>query len=298
MSTADLSSFWKRTIEELGKELAQSEPKPAMEEAPEQSTRDYRTRRVVLDGFQGRRLRGWYTTPTDPPPAGKFPGVLAVPGYGGGKLIPTYLAISGFAVLTLFPRAQGESLKEWQLEHSTKITYHLTDPEKYYYRGAYMDCLRGLDFLSSQPEVDPNRLGMWSRSQGGGFTLATAALDSRLSVAVAEEPFLCNFPVSIDITTRPYLELHDYAAAHPEQRQAILDTLYYFDTLNLAENISCPTLMDIGMKDETCPYCTIMPVFEKITAPKAIHVYPELGHSPCSDFSAHAMSWLRRYLGA
>jgi cephalosporin-C deacetylase len=161
-----------------------------------------------------------------------------------------------------------------------------------------MDCLRGLDFLSSQPEVDPNRLGMWSRSQGGGFTLATAALDSRLSVAVAEEPFLCNFPVSIDITTNPYLELHDYAAAHPEQRQTILDTLYYFDPLNLAENISCPTLMNIGMKDETCPYRTIMPVFEKITATKAIHVYPELTHSPCSDFNAHAMSWLRRYLGA
>ena len=298
MSIADLSSFWKLTIKEMAGELAESKPHPTMEEAPEQSARDYRTRRGVLDSFQGRRLRGWYTTPTDPPPGGKFPGVLAVPGYGGGKLIPTYLAISGFAVLTLFPRAQGESLKEWQLEHSTKITYHLTDPEKYYYRGAYMDCLRGLDFLCSQPETDPHRLGMWSRSQGGGFTLVTAALDSRLSVAVAEEPFLCNFPVSIDITTSPYLELHDYAAAHPEQRQAILDTLYYFDTLNLAENISCPTLMDIGMKDETCPYRTIMPVFEKITAPKAIHVYPELGHSPCSDFSAHAMSWLRRYLGA
>ena len=263
MSTADLSSFWKRTIKEMAGELAQSQPDPAMEEAPEQSTREFRTRRLVLDSFQGRRLRGSYTTPTDPPPAGKFPGVLAVPGYGGAKVIPTYLAISGFAVLTLFPRAQGESQQEWQLDHSTKITYHLTDREKYYYRGAYMDCLRGLDFLSSQPEVDSNRLGMWSRSKAGGLTLATAALDSRLSVAVAEEPFLCNFPVSIDITTSPYLELHDYAAAHPDQRQAILDTLYYFDPLNLVENISCPTLMNIGMKDETCPYRTIMPVFER-----------------------------------
>ena len=31
---------------------------------------------------------------------------------------------------------------------------------------------------------------------------------------------------------------------------------------------------------------------------KAIYVYPELTHSPCSDFNARAMSWLRRYLGA
>ena len=115
MSSADLSSFWKRTTEELAEELAQSEPNPAMEEAPELSTRDYRTRRVVMESFQGKRLRGWYTTPADPPSAGRFPGILAVPGYSGVKVIPTHLVINGFAVLTLFPRAQGESRQEWQL---------------------------------------------------------------------------------------------------------------------------------------------------------------------------------------
>ena len=48
-----------------------------------------------------------------------------------------------------------------------------------------MDCLRGLDFLCYRQEIDSERLGMWSRSQGGGLTLATAALDLRLKVAVA-----------------------------------------------------------------------------------------------------------------
>ena len=54
MATANLSNFWKRTIEELAK----SEPNPELEEAPELSVQDYRTRRVILDSFQGRRLRG------------------------------------------------------------------------------------------------------------------------------------------------------------------------------------------------------------------------------------------------
>jgi cephalosporin-C deacetylase-like acetyl esterase len=52
------------------------------------------------------------------------------------------------------------------------------------------------------------------------------------------------------------------------------------------------------MRDEVCPAATILPVFERITAPKALHVYPDLTHSPCTDFNAHAMHWLRRYLGA
>lgn len=178
------------------------------------------------------------------------------------------------------------------------MTYHVTDKERFYYRGGYMDCLRGLDFLAARPEVDATRLGMWSRSQGGGFTLATAALDSRLRVAVAEEPFLCNYPQAIELTSAPYRELHDYVTAHPQERQAVLDTLAYFDPLHLAPRIQCPTLVNIGMRDEVCPAHTILPVFERITAPKALHVYPDLVHAPCTDFNAHAMHWLRRYLGA
>ena len=294
MRPPDLDSFWNATIEEL----EQTAPVPVLQESPEHSGQEFVTYQVALNSFQGKRLRGWYSVPKDPPPWGSFPAVLAVPGYQGNKDIPTHLVRAGFAVLTLFPRAQGESIKEWDLEHSTKLTYNITDKHQYYYRGGYMDCCRGLDFLSCREEVDPGRLGMWSRSQGGGFTLATASLDSRLRAAVAEEPFLCNFPVSVEVTTRPYHELGDYLKQHPEQRQAVLNTLAYFDPLNLAENIRCPTLMNIGMKDETCPYRTIMPVFEKITAPKALHVYPDLAHSACTDFNTHAIDWLRRYLGS
>ena len=294
MKPDDLSQFWTDTIAAL----ATTSINARITDAPEQSAREYDTQQVVMDSFEGRRIRAWYSVPKDAPPGRKLPGVLAVPGYGGVKEIPAHLVLQGFAVLTLHPRGQGESMQEWQLEHGTKLTYHLEDKDKYYYRGAYMDCLRGLDFLSSRQEVDPDRLGMWSRSQGGGFTLATAALDPRLKAAVAEEPFLCNYPISADLASSPYCELRDYLGEHPEQRETALNTLAYFDCLNLADRITCPTLVDIGMADEVCPYGTIMPVFERIPGPKALHVYPDLGHSPCTDFNAHALNWLRRYLGA
>ena len=128
--------------------------------------------------------------------------------------------------------------------------------------------------------------------------MATAALDARLRVAVAEEPFLCNYPAAFDITTSPYREQHDYVSQHPERRAAALETVAYFDCLNLAAHTRCPILVNIGMKDEICPYRTVMPVFDRIPGPKALYVYPDLSHSPCTDFNAHAMSWLRRYLGA
>lgn len=294
MKPDDLSQFWTGTIAELARTAINARTT----DAPEHSAREFDTYQVIMDSFEGSRIRAWYSVPKDTPPNRRLPGVLAVPGYGGFKEIPTQLVLHGFAVLTLHPRGQGESIEEWRLEQGSKLTYHLEDKDKYYYRGAYMDCLRGLDFLSSQQEVDPDRLGMWSRSQGGGFTLATAALDSRLKAAVAEEPFLCNYPIAAELASSPYCELRDYLGEHPDQRDTALNTLSYFDCLNLADRITCPTLVDIGMVDEVCPYQTIMPVFEQIPGPKALHVYPDLGHSPCTDFNVHALNWLRRYLGA
>jgi len=270
----------------------------ALEPCASLSGREYETWNVTLRSYGGQRLRGFYTTPRHDPPIGKFPAMLAVPGYGGAKEIPYHVVMHGFAVLTLFPRAQGESIPEWDLPHGTKLTYNINDRDNYYYRAAYMDCVRGVDFLAEGDEVDANRIGMWSRSQGGGFTLSTAALDQRLAAAVAEEPFLCNYPVAIDIDTRPYHELRDYVQEHPEQRQDMLDTLYYVDTLTLADAIRCPILVNIGMADTTCPYATVMPVFDRIKAHKSLLVYPDLTHSPCTDFNVHAMNWLKRYLGA
>jgi cephalosporin-C deacetylase-like acetyl esterase len=109
MSPADLHAFWQRTTETL----QQTPVRATCTDAPAQSGREYATFLVQLDSFEGKRLRAWYTVPKDPVPGGGAPAVLAVPGYGGDKPIPTHLAVSGFAVLTLYPRGQGESCQEW-----------------------------------------------------------------------------------------------------------------------------------------------------------------------------------------
>src|SRR5438046_5747342 len=116
-----------------------------------------------------------------------------------------------------------------------------------------MDCVRGVDFLYSRPEIDTSRIGVWGFSQGGGLSLATAALDRRISAAVAGVPWLCNFPLAAEVTAAPYVELHDYLRQHPEQRDQSLTTLAYFDQLNLAGGITCPTLIASGIIDEAQP---------------------------------------------
>ena len=94
-----------------------------------------------------------------------------------------------------------------------------------------------------------------------------------------------------------YMELHDYLAEHPKEREIVLANLTYFDQLNLADAITCPTLIASSLTDDVHPLNTVMPVFEKIQAMKSIVVYPDLDHEYQTDFTQHGKAWMDRYLG-
>ena len=92
-----VADFWRTT-----RAILNETPVDALlAEAPERSGREYQSWSVVLHSYGGQRLRGFYTIPRDvsPSPAagGRFPAVLAVPGYGGGKEIPYAVVLQGFA---------------------------------------------------------------------------------------------------------------------------------------------------------------------------------------------------------
>ncbi len=253
--------------------------------------------RVTLTSFEGVRIRGWYMTPAGEPPVHGWPALLTVPGYSETmNSLGQTLVRFGYAVLALFPRGQGESRAEWQLDRATKLTYHLTDRDRYYYRGAYLDCIRGIDFLYSRSEVDRERVGMFGISQGGGLTLATAALDSRVRAAVAWIPFLCNFPAAVDVTSAPYNELNTYVTEHPERREQVLETLRWYDPLNLVDAIAAPTLVSIGGADVVCPEATVLSVFARIRSRKTLIYLPGLEHGPSVEYAVETQQWLERHL--
>lgn len=54
----------------------------------------------------------------------------------------------------------------------------------FFYSGLVIDVINLLDAISSLPEADPNRIGMWGHSMGGGVTMKVLAIDSRVKAAV------------------------------------------------------------------------------------------------------------------
>ena len=90
------------------------------------------------------------------------------------------------------------------------LLHFLNDKELYIYRGAYMDCIRAVDFLFSREEVDKTRIAVEGGSQGGALSFATAALDNeRIAVCVPQVPFLSDFKDYFKVATWPASEFND-----------------------------------------------------------------------------------------
>ncbi len=74
---------------------------------------------------------------------------------------------------------RGQGLNEPTDVYGDWITYGLSSKETYYYRGAFMDLIRGIDFVASCNEVDTRNIFAEGGSQDGAFTLVACTLAGR-----------------------------------------------------------------------------------------------------------------------
>jgi len=267
------------------------EPEFKLTPNPEGNTETHELFQVEMHSLGGIRVRGWYQRPKA---EGNHPALLRVPGYTQAML--PFEMNEPIAVFSFNIRAHGNSQQDvsgWPADYRVR---DLDDKEGYFYQGAYCDCVRAVDFLVSREEVDVRRIGVTGGSQGGGMSLATAALDQRISLCAPDIPFLCNWERYFKTTYWP--DMDKWVDAKPNRsREKMLRTLSYFDNLNLVNRIKCPVLLGVGLQDEVCSPVSIFAVYNKISAPKEYHVYRDAGHWVKESHQALRRAWLMRHFG-
>jgi cephalosporin-C deacetylase-like acetyl esterase len=92
------------------------------------------------------------------------------------------LARMGFVVLTYDPIGQGERNISGNIHH--EAGYALLPLGQTIAGWMVWDSMRAIDYLLTQSDVDPERIGVTGNSGGGLNTLFTAALDHRVRAAV------------------------------------------------------------------------------------------------------------------
>jgi cephalosporin-C deacetylase len=289
---ADFDQFWQATIDEL----AQAPVGLVVESDSLRSTEEIRVSRVTFGSLGGVYLFGWYARPAAP---GPHPGLLMLPGYSANSMPQRALAGEGFAVLSLSVRGHNRSNDQYAPGFPGLMTDGIDSPATYGYRGVYMDCYRGLDVLRGLADVDPERVGVTGGSQGGALTLLTAALRPEVRAAAADVPFLCAIQDAVALTSSyPFAEISDLLRQQPYQSEAVWRTISYFDIINFAPRITCPTLISLGLKDDICPPQTGYALVNALTCPKEVRVYPNAAHEG-GGFSHGQVKvpWLKAQLG-
>lgn len=103
----------------------------------------------------------------------------------GQQTIAITLARMGAVVFNFDMFAYGESGEQIGTEaHRTGLAQTMN----------VLGCLAILDYLSSLPDVDPDRIGITGASGGGTQSFLTTALDDRIAVSVPVVQVSCYFP--------------------------------------------------------------------------------------------------------
>lgn len=70
--------------------------------------------------------------------------------------------------------------------------------KSFFYSGLVIDVINLLNAIPSIEQADPNRIGMWGHSMGGGVTMKALTIDTRIKAAVLYSPVSADFADIID----------------------------------------------------------------------------------------------------
>ena len=284
---ADFQKFWDGSLARLAK----VDPQYRLIHQPKLSAGPNDVYEVRMRSYGDVRVGGWYEVPKS---KGPHPAMIRVPGYGA-NMKPVNL-FTDVIVLSFNPRGHGNSQEDVKGKPGNYWIRGLDDKEGYYYQGAYLDCVRAVDFLCSRKEVDPARIAVKGGSQGGGLSFSTAALDKRISLCIPHIPFLTNWDLYFKTSHWPEMDRW-IEAKESRTWDSTLKTLGYFDTMNMAPWIECPVFMGVGLQDAICPPVTNFAVYNRLKGKKEFLVYPNAKHYVDKEFHSLALKWMRERFG-
>lgn len=295
---ADIDAYWDKAIAEMEALGTDYTLEKAEFQAP-----GFACYHLWFTGVGGARVHAKLVQPENP--TGKLPAVVQFHGYSGdcGSFSSKLdYAGAGFVVAALDCRGQGGLSEDAIPVKGNTLHGHIIrgledDPEKLYYRAVYLDCAQLARIVMALPYVDESRVGATGGSQGGGLTLACAALTPNLNRAAPVYPFLTDYRRvwEMDLAKAAYAELVEYFRHTDPTHQHEAETftkLGYIDNHNMAHRIQCKVRMFTGLMDNICPPSTQFAAFNNIPSEKDYVIYPDFGHEGLPESDDKIMAYM------
>lgn len=281
---ADFDEYWEKALEEMRSVERNVELVKADFQAPGATSYD-----LYFTGVGNARIHCQLIVPDNI--KGKAPAVIEFHGYSGytGEFAGKHCwAGWGFVIAAMDCRGQGGYSEEpGGVKGSTQngfIVRGLDDsPEKLYFRNVFLDTAELADIIMNLDFVDETRVGVTGGSQGGGLSLACAALEPRIAKVWSCYPFLCDYKRvwEMDLAECAYADIRTFFRNYDPTHERIdewFTRLGYIDVHNLAPRIKAEVVMCTGLMDTICPPSTQFAAYNRIKSKKDVIIYPDYGH--------------------
>lgn len=285
----DLEAFWRAALDEMRSRPLDARFDRIHEDYPELELYD-----VSFNALPDHRVHAILSVPKHrqgPLPAvvGSHPGTTGLnlqkraDGVYGSKLKrdPRFVQIT--------PLIRGHAVDADNVPFNHPWWGPLDAPRNHAARTWFTMMSRAVDILAERDDlVDMTRIIATGGSQGGSLALATAALDDRVAICLADSPANCMLH---EIVTK-YASFGPSLGQKPEgqSREQFLHTLSYVDPVHMCPWITCPTYIGCSVGDMTVHSMGPLAAYRNLTAldpsQKAFFPGPSAAHSNSAEAGA------------
>ena len=260
----DFESFWEQTREELGRI-----PPAVSRESVGSDDPALEFERLSFDSLGGVRVSGYAIRWKDDVPR---PLVVHSHGYGGGLDPMWHWARMGVNVLGVEARGYGRSkdalptLSPWGY-----VLTGIESPEKHVLRGAVCDYMRAVEVGRNILDPCVSRTILNGTSFAGGLAvMAESVLQVADFLVVAVPSFGWAEGRRLLVEDGSGQEINRYLEAYSEYEEDVMVVLSYFDSMNFAAEIKCPTLVGLGLEDNVVPAPTVYAIVNHLNVPHQV----------------------------
>lgn len=298
---SDFMTFWDTQKKSLKRELSYTR-----ERAEEYCTDKILCDLIKLNIDNKHSVYAYLTYPRNAE-RGKHPICICPPGAGiktiREPMRHKYYAENGFIRLEMEihgidPRTPESTFREiqaaFQTDGNNYLENGLDNRDNYYMRHVYLSLIRAVDFTTSLPEWDGKNVAFQGGSQGGALSLIAAALDNRVTQCVANHPALADMAGYAEQgRTGGYPHFNKKNGMMTPEK---IKVMAYYDVVNFARHITCPTYMTWGYNDNTCPPTTSFAVYNVLKCEKEALLTPINEHWTSDATERGHMEWIMKHL--
>lgn len=287
----DFDAFWDGQKKKLA-----AIPMNAMMEKVDAKAKDIDAFDIKADSV-GSQISGYFAKPSGAKPK-SLPVVMTVHGAGvrssslGGAV---NWARNGFLAMDMnahgIPNGKPDAFYKQLTDNELKDYRYVgrDSRETCYFLGMYLRLIRGIDFLTSQPEWDGKTVIVFGGSQGGAQAFAAAGLDPRVSFFGAAVPAMSDHTGMVVNRIAGWPKLVPTGPdGKPDPK--VLEAARYFDDVNMATRThALAAYVTTGFIDTTCPPSSVYAAYNNLKIEKHIWNDIEYGHPYSKEASGSMM---------